>query len=326
MSSERERPPRRRTEEPAGAEMRSYPVDEDALLAAMTDIPFYPPYLPDAMHMHNCMEIGLCLAGEGMLHLGREQTFAFSPGALVLVPQGVPHNQVHAGSPLTHWRYIALNEDYLLRRMPRRYQSELAPLLGGAARGGIFLPGGGEGGAQALFSLMFSLRNSGSLHTAQQEELCALLLLTLLLHQAQAAPAPETFAPDTLSTRLPLKPALTYVREHYREDVKIGDMARSCSMSESYFRRVFSKSMGLAPLEFVNRYRVQRSMYLLRITGDPVQNIAAQVGFSSIAAFNRNFRRFASMSPVAWRRMQTVTNPMPDSRHPEQYRSDSAQD
>ena len=111
MSSERERPPRRRTEEPAGAEMRSYPVDEDALLAAMTDIPFYPPYLPDAMHMHNCMEIGLCLAGEGMLHLGREQTFAFSPGALVLVPQGVPHNQMHAGVPLTHWRYIALNED-----------------------------------------------------------------------------------------------------------------------------------------------------------------------------------------------------------------------
>ena len=154
MSSERERPPRRRTEEPAGAEMRSYPVDEDALLAAMTDIPFYPPYLPDAMHMHNCMEIGLCLAGEGMLHLGREQTFAFSPGALVLVPQGVPHNQMHAGVPLTHWRYIALNEDYLLRRMPRRYQSELAPLLGGAARGGIFLPGGGEARAEELIGAL----------------------------------------------------------------------------------------------------------------------------------------------------------------------------
>ena len=131
---------------------------------------------------------------------------------------------------------------------------------------------------------------------------------------------------DAHSARQPLKPALAYVREHFRENVKIGDMARSCSMSESYFRRVFTRSMGLAPLEFVNRYRVQRSMYLLRITSEPVQNIAARVGFSSIAAFNRNFRRFAGMSPVAWRRMLTVTNPMPDSRHPEQYRSDSAQD
>ena len=307
MSSERERPPRRRTEEPAGAEMRSYPVDEDALLAAMTDMPFYPPYLPDAMHMHNCMEIGLCLAGEGMLHLGREQTFAFSPGALVLVPQGVPHNQMHAGVPLTHWRYIALNEDYLLRRMPRRYQSELAPLLGGAARGGIFLPGGGEGGAQALFSLMFSLREGGILRSAQQEELCALLLLTLIVRQAESTPAVAPCEPEAPASRVPLGPALAYVREHFREDVKIGDMARSCSMSESYFRRLFTKSMGLAPLEYVNRYRVQRSMLLLRITGDPVQNIAARVGFSSIAAFNRNFRRFAGMSPVAWRRMQTGT-------------------
>ena len=319
-----ERPPRRRAEEPSAAESRDYAVDEDALLVSMTDIPFYPPYMPDAQHVHNCMEIGLCLEGEGTVYLGREQRFAFSPGSLVLVPRGVPHSQQHERGELVRWRYVTLNEDYLLHRMPRRYQTELAPMLV-AASGGVFLAQCAEG-AQTLFSLMFSLRVSGSLRTAQQEELCALLLLTLLLHQAESAPAPEAFAPDTLSARLPLKPALTYVREHFREDVKIGDMARSCSMSESYFRRVFTKSMGLAPLEFVNRYRVQRSMYLLRITSEPVQNIAARVGFSSIAAFNRNFRSFAGMSPGAWRRMQTGTNPTPDSRHLQQYRSESAQD
>lgn len=319
-----ERPPRRRTEEPSAAESRDYAVDEDALLVSMTDIPFYPPYMPDAQHVHNCMEIGLCLEGEGTVYLGREQRFAFSPGSLVLVPRGVPHSQQHERGELVRWRYVTLNEDYLLHRMPRRYQTELTPMLV-AASGGVFLAQCAEG-AQTLFSLMFSLRASGSLRTAQQEELCALLLLTLLLHQAESAPAPEAFAPDTLSARLPLKPALTYVREHFREDVKIGDMARSCSMSESYFRRVFTKSMGLTPLEFVNRYRVQRSMYLLRITSEPVQNIAARVGFSSIAAFNRNFRSCAGMSPSAWRRMQTGTNPTPDSRHPEQYRSESAQD
>ena len=313
MSSER--PSSRRAEEPAGGELRSYPVDENALLCAMTDMPFSPPYLPDAMHVHNCMEIGLCLSGEGLVHLGREQAFAFSPGSLVLVPQGVPHNQVHADSPLTHWRYIALNEDYLLHRTPRRYQSELAPLLGGTARGGIFLPGGGEGGAQALFSLLFTLREGGSLRTAQQEELSVLLLLTLIVRQAESTPAITPREPEAPASRAPLAPAIAHVREHYREDVKVGDMARSCSMSESYFRRLFTKSMGLAPLEYVNRYRVQRSMYLLRITGDPVQNIAARVGFSSIAAFNRNFRRFAGMSPVAWRWMQTGTISGANSRH-----------
>ena len=320
-----ERPPRRRAEEPSAAESRNYTVDGDALLVSMTDIPFYPPFMPDAQHVHNCMEIGLCLAGKGTVHLGREQRFAFSPGSLVLVPRGVPHSQQHERGELIRWRYIALNEDYLLHRMPRHYQTELAPMLAAAA-GGVFLARSAEVGAQALFSLMFSLRESGSLHTAQQEELCALLLLTLILHQAESAPAPEAFPVDAHSARQPLKPALAYVREHFRENVKIGDMARSCSMSESYFRRVFTRSMGLAPLEFVNRYRVQRSMYLLRITSEPVQNIAARVGFSSIAAFNRNFRSFAGMSPGAWRRMQTDTNPTPDSRHLEQYRSESAQD
>ena len=309
-----ERPSSRRAEEPSAAETRNYAVDEDALIVSMTDIPFYPPYMPDAMHVHNCMEIGLCLAGEGMVYLGREQRFAFSPGSLVLVPRGVPHSQQHERGELIRWRYVTLNEDYLLHRMPRRYQTELAPLLGAAA-GGVFLARSAQGGAQALFSLMFSLREGGNLRTAQQEELSVLLLLTLIVRQAESTPAITPREPEAPASRAPLAPAIAHVREHYREDVKVGDMARSCSMSESYFRRLFTKSMGLAPLEYVNRYRVQRSMYLLRITGDPVQNIAARVGFSSIAAFNRNFRRFAGMSPVAWRRMQTGTISGANSRH-----------
>ena len=306
---------RRRAEEPPAGDSRDYSVDEDALVAAMTDMPFCPPYMPDCLHVHNVMEIGLCLSGCGTLTLGREQTYEFAPGSMVLVPRGVPHSQQNAGDPLTHWRYIVLNEEYLLHSIPRRYQPELAPLLGGAASGGVFLANSADGGAQALFTQMFELRRSGSLRSSQQEELCALLLLTLIARQAENAPAPEVSASDALTLHQPLEPALAYVREHFREDVKIGDMARSCSMSESYFRRLFTRTMGRPPLEYVNRYRIHRSMYLLRVTSEPVQNIAARVGFSSIASFNRNFRSCAGMSPGAWRRLQSGTKTPSDSRH-----------
>jgi transcriptional regulator GlxA family with amidase domain len=42
-------------------------------------------------------------------------------------------------------------------------------------------------------------------------------------------------------------------------------------------------------------------MNLLRTTSDSIQNIAARSGFSSIAAFNRNFRQQAGTSPSQWR-------------------------
>ena len=78
-------------------------------------------------------------------------------------------------------------------------------------------------------------------------------------------------------------------------------MARSCSMSESYFRKVFAQLTGVAPLEYVNRYRIHRAVNLLHLTRESVQNIAGRCGFSSIAAFNRNFKRYAGSSPSQWR-------------------------
>ena len=73
-------------------------------------------------------------------------------------------------------------------------------------------------------------------------------------------------------------------------------------MSESYFRKVFSRIMNQSPLDYVNAYRIHRAMNLLRTSGDSVQSIAARAGFSSIAAFNRNFKQFSGTSPAAWRR------------------------
>ena len=50
-------------------------------------------------------------------------------------------------------------------------------------------------------------------------------------------------------------------------------------MSESHFRRMFTALVGVAPLEYINRYRIHRSLNLLRSTSEPIQNIAARTGF-----------------------------------------------
>ena len=73
-------------------------------------------------------------------------------------------------------------------------------------------------------------------------------------------------------------------------------------MSESHFRRMFTTLVGVAPLEYINRYRIHRSLNLLRSTSEPIQNIAARTGFPSITTFNRNFQRCVGQSPSAWRK------------------------
>ena len=55
-------------------------------------------------------------------------------------------------------------------------------------------------------------------------------------------------------------------------------------------------------MEHLNRFRIQRAMNLLCTTSDSIQNIAVRAGYSSIAAFNRNFKQYAGTSPSDWRR------------------------
>ncbi len=87
------------------------------MMISLTDIPWYPPYTPDGSHYHNCLEIGLCLSGEGTVEMGGA-SWRFSAGALLMVPKGVYHAQHNAGTPFTHWRYIAVDSDRMLAQAP----------------------------------------------------------------------------------------------------------------------------------------------------------------------------------------------------------------
>ncbi|MBR3796310.1 MAG: helix-turn-helix domain-containing protein [Clostridia bacterium] len=292
---------RRQLEEPLGGESRNYPLDDSRALITMIDTPYYPPYIPDALHIHNCMEIGVCLAGWGQVHL-RQTNYAFSAGSVIVAPRGVYHNQTCAGEPLTHWLYIVLNEDHLLRKTPERYRSTITALLESIRESGLFLENSVDNSINAMIKLMLDLRRRDDADAEIQLELCAYLLLMELSRYVASMPLPVTAAAADPRRRQPIEPALAYVYEHYKEAIQIADLARSCSMSESYFRKQFLKIMGLSPMEHVNRYRIHRAMNLLRTTSDPIQNIAVRAGFSSIAAFNRNFKQFSGLSPSEWRR------------------------
>ena len=296
MSRENDLELRRLLEEPPSGEVRAFRLPGNTPLAALLDNAFYPPYAVDGLHAHNCIELGLCVAGRGKIRT-RTLEREFGAGALLLVPRGVYHSQQNEGAPMTHWRYLEIDEDVLLRTAPAQALTEVRSLLDAARRDGLFLPVG-DAQAAALVETMLERRRTPAGMSAQEESLFVLLLLTMLARDARQSPEQAGAPPPAMQ---PIEPALLYIREHYAGEIRVGDLAKSCAMSESYFRKVFLQLMGMAPLEYVNRYRIHRAVNLLHLTCESVQNIAWRCGFSSIAAFNRNFKRYAGESPSRWR-------------------------
>jgi AraC-like DNA-binding protein len=79
-------------------------------------------------------------------------------------------------------------------------------------------------------------------------------------------------------------------------------MARIASVSRAHFIRTFRETFGETPHRYLQRRRVERSMWLLRETDRSVTDICLDVGFTSLGTFSRTFREIVGESPVAYRR------------------------
>ena len=57
--------------------------------------------------------------------------------------------------------------------------------------------------------------------------------------------------------------ALQYIDQHYQEELTIHDIAEHIGVSNDYFSRQFKQVTGIAPVEYLRRYRFARAMELL---------------------------------------------------------------
>ena len=83
-------------------------------------------------------------------------------------------------------------------------------------------------------------------------------------------------------------------------------LARIAFVSEAHFIRTFRATFGETPHRYLQRRRVERSMFLLRETERSVTDICLDVGFSSLGTFSRTFRDIVGESPTDYRKRANV--------------------
>jgi AraC-like DNA-binding protein len=87
----------------------------------------------------------------------------------------------------------------------------------------------------------------------------------------------------------------------YAEPLNVTAVARVAHVSEAHFIRSFRAVFGETPHRYLQRRRVERSMFLLRETDRSVTDICLDVGFNSLGTFSRTFRDIVGETPSAYR-------------------------
>ena len=99
-----------------------------------------------------------------------------------------------------------------------------------------------------------------------------------------------------------IRAIITYVEEHFADQLSLQDIAYHLGLGKEYFCRFFKKNMGMSFLQYVNEVRVSHIYQDLIRTDAPVYEIAEKNGFHNQKLFNRTFKSIYGCTPSSVRK------------------------
>jgi len=112
--------------------------------------------------------------------------------------------------------------------------------------------------------------------------------------------------PQLISTgglpRIKLRRAVEYINEHLAEDISLEALAGSVGLSPFHFSRLFKRSTGFAPHQYLIQRRVERAKEMLLSSRITIAQVAVQNGFCDQSHLTAHFKRVYGVAPKAFLR------------------------
>ncbi len=154
---------------------------------------------------------------------------------------------------------------------------------------------------------------SGDLRAAAAHRLLELDIRRLLLLVQQivsgGAGAPAPGDEPTLASDSKLYAALRHMERSYANPIAIEELAALCHLTPSYVIRLFKRTFGATPIQYLQELRLKAAISYLDTTDMPIQEIASATGFANLHYFSRLFKQKLGLSPSAWRKRQREPQP-----------------
>lgn len=95
---------------------------------------------------------------------------------------------------------------------------------------------------------------------------------------------------------------LTFIHQHYGEDITLKDIAESANVSKTECIRCFTKVLQTTPYEYLLNFRLSKSIELLKSTNDSITTIAYRSGFKHSSYYTKYFKEKMKVTPSEYRR------------------------
>ena len=97
---------------------------------------------------------------------------------------------------------------------------------------------------------------------------------------------------------------IEYIHDNLDKPITIGKLAKLASLNSTYFSNLFTKLIGIPPVQYINKRRIEKAQQLLLTTNDTLYQIALEIGFDDEYYFSRLFKKHVGLSPDHYRKQQ----------------------
>lgn len=94
-----------------------------------------------------------------------------------------------------------------------------------------------------------------------------------------------------------------FIEENYQRKITMYDFSKKFKYSETYLNKKFKKVTGTTMIEYLNRYRIQKALEMIRAGKDSIQDIAWKCGIGEYKYFLTVFKKYLGCSPKAYKNM-----------------------
>ena len=98
--------------------------------------------------------------------------------------------------------------------------------------------------------------------------------------------------------------SVTYIHENYNKKFPLDKLYEIAHLSKSSYFRLFKQIFKMAPLEYINKQKIEEAKNMLINTQYSISDVAYRTGFYDISHFTKRFESEVGVTPTAYRKKE----------------------
>jgi AraC-like DNA-binding protein len=264
--------------------VRNASIQGGGLFEREENDPFFVP-----MHKHDFnSEMFLVTGGGGAFNIDG-CTYVVKRGTLLFYQRGVWHEELSTTHPFAGM-YVGFS-GLQIKGLPPDYviHPDSAPFV---KLGDAF-----ESIRQRFLACIMELyREMPGSH-----ELANHMLGILMVELARIIHYPSVEAPLRKPSRAAVSRARNYMEENFRDPITLETLSKVTYVNEYHLAHLFKEELGISPIQFLIRCRVEATKRYLTTTRLSLKEIGELVGYQSETSFHHIFKKTTGVTPGQYR-------------------------